>query len=84
MHVRSQDPFESMLHRYRGLIFSICRRYGQRGIEVDDLLQDVAMALWRNREKLLDLPKVQQAALIWKMGRRKSQRFRIARILEPE
>lgn len=58
-----------MLHRYRGLIFSICRRYGQWGIEVDDLLQDVAVALWRNREKLLDLPKVQQAALIWKMGR---------------
>ena len=69
LHVRSQDPFENMFHRYRGLIFSICRRYGQRGIEVDDLLQDVAVALWRNREKLLDLPKVQQAALIWKMGR---------------
>lgn len=58
-----------MLHRNRGLIFSICRRYSKRGIGEDDLLQDVAVALWRNHEKLLALPKVQQAALIWKIGR---------------
>ncbi len=58
-----------MLHRYRGLIYSICLRHSRQGIEIDDLFQDVAVALWRDHERLLSLPKVQQAALTWKIAR---------------
>ena len=58
-----------MLHRHRGLLFSLCRHYCRRGLEVDDLLQEATVALWRDRERLLSLPALQQAALIWKIGR---------------
>lgn len=67
--VKLQDPFEAMLHRYRGLLFSLCRHYCRRGLEADDLLQEATLALWRDRERLLSLPTVQQAALTWKIGR---------------
>lgn len=58
-----------MLHRHRGLLFSLCQRYSRRGLEVDDLLQEATMALWKDRERLLSLSAVQQAALTWKIGR---------------
>ena len=67
--VKLQDPFEAMLHRYRGLLFSLCRHYCRRGLEADDLLQEATVALWRDRERLLSLPTVQQAALTWKISR---------------
>lgn len=67
--VSSRDPFEAMLHRYRGLIYSVCRRHSRQGVDIDDLFQDVACALWRDHERLLSLPKVQQAALTWKISR---------------
>ena len=60
-----------MLHRHRGLLFSLCRHYSRRGVEVDDLLQEVTVALWRDSERLLSLSAVPQAALIWKIGRNK-------------
>ena len=69
--VRPQDPFEVMLHRHRGLLFSLCRHYSRRGLEIDDLLQEATLALWRDRERLLSLSAVPQAALIWKIGRNK-------------
>ena len=58
-----------MLHRHRGLLFSLCRHYSRRGLEVDDLLQEVTVMLWRDRERLLSLSAVPQTALIWKIGR---------------
>lgn len=67
--MKLQDPFEAMLRRYRGLLFSLCRHYSRRGLEADDLLQEATLALWRDRERLLSLPTVQQAALTWKIGR---------------
>lgn len=67
--MRLRDPFEDILHRHRGLLFSLCRHYSRRGLEVDDLLQEVTVALWRDRERLLSLPALQQAALTWKIGR---------------
>ena len=36
---------------------------------MDDLIQDSSIAIWRAREKILPLPKVQQAALVWKIAR---------------
>ena len=67
--MRPQEPFEALLHRYRGLLFTLCQRHANRGVEVDDLLQEAAIALWRAREKVLPLPSVQQAALVWKIAR---------------
>ncbi len=67
--MRPQDSFEALLHRHRGLLFSLCRHFSWRGLEIDDLLQEVTVALWRDRERLLSLPALQQAALTWKIGR---------------
>ena len=67
--MRPQDPFETLLHRYRGLLFTLCQRHANRSVEVDDLLQEAAIALWRALEKVLPLPSVQQAALVWKIAR---------------
>ena len=38
-------------------------------MDVDDLIQEATIALWRNRERLLALGSVQQAALTWKVAR---------------
>ncbi len=67
--MRAKDPFDELLHRYRGLLFTLCSRYKHRGLEVNDLIQEATIALWRNRERLLTLGSVQQAALVWKMSR---------------
>lgn len=56
--------------RYRGLLFSVCRRYARDGLEVDDLLQETTLALWQLREKLFSItvaPK--QAAWVWRVAR---------------
>ncbi len=56
--------------RYRGLLFSVCRRYSRDGLTVDDLLQETTLALWNLREQLFSItiaPK--QAAWIWRVAR---------------
>ena len=56
--------------RYRGLLFSVCRRYSSAGLEVDDLLQETTLALWNLRKELFGItlaPK--QAAWIWQVAR---------------
>lgn len=58
-----------MLHRYRGMLFTLCRGFGRRSAAVEDLLQDATVALWRVRERLLPLPQVQQAAMVWRVAR---------------
>ena len=55
--------------RYSGLLFTLCSRFRHRGLETDDLIQEATIALWHNREKLLALGSVQQAALTWKVAR---------------
>lgn len=35
----------------------------------DDLIQEATIALWRDRERLLSLGSVQQAALTWRIAR---------------
>ena len=67
--MRSPEPFDILFHRYRGLIFSLCKRYARRGVEVDDLIQDSTIAIWRVQEKILPLPPIQQAAMVWKIVR---------------
>ncbi len=68
--VRDEETFNHMVLRHRGLLFAVCRRYGRRGLDEDDLLQEVLMALWQRREQLLSIsvaPK--QAAWMWRVAR---------------
>ena len=67
--MRPQEPFDALLHRYRGLLFSLCRHYVGKGLEVDDMLQEASIAIWKASDKLLSLPSIQQAALVWKITR---------------
>lgn len=66
---RKTDSFEELLHRYRGLLFTLCSRFKHRGLDAEDLFQEATIALWRNRERLVSLGSVQQAALTWKIAR---------------
>lgn len=69
-YVRTKDPFDTLLHTYRGMLYSLCRRYARRGLEADDLLQDVTVALWQQRSRLADVPEgVQRAAWVWRVAR---------------
>jgi len=64
------ETFHELMLRYRGLLFSVCRRYARDGMEVDDLLQETMLALWNQREKLFSItlaPK--QAGWIWRVAR---------------
>ena len=68
--MKSKDPFEILLHRYNGLLFTLCRHFSRKGVEADDLLQDASVALWRDSERLLSLSAgPQQAALVWRISR---------------
>lgn len=56
--------------RYRGLLFSVCRRYSRDGLTVDDLIQETMLALWHLREKMLCIaPPPKQAVWIWRVAR---------------
>jgi len=59
-----------MMLRYRGLLFSVCRRYSSAGLEVDDLLQETTLALWNLRKELFGITLApRQAAWIWRVAR---------------
>ena len=62
--------FNELMLRYRGLLFSVCRRYSGDGLMVDDLLQETTLRLWELREQLFGItlaPK--QAAWLWRVAR---------------
>ena len=68
--MKDTETFSELMLRYRGLLFSVCRRYRCDGLEVDDLLQETTLALWNLREQLFSItlaPK--QAAWIWRVAR---------------
>ena len=68
--VKDTDTFGELLLRHRRLLFSVCHRYARRGLDEDDLLQEVLVALWNLREQLFSItvaPK--QAAWIWRVAR---------------
>jgi RNA polymerase sigma-70 factor (ECF subfamily) len=67
--MRKTDSFEELLHRYRGMLFTLCNRFRHRGMDAEDLIQEATIALWRNRDRLMVLGSVQQAALTWKIAR---------------
>ena len=64
-----QEAFEQLLKRYRGMLFSICRRFSRRGVEVEDLVQDAVLMLWKQRERLMASPPgPQQAVWVWRVA----------------
>lgn len=65
----AKDPFDEMLQRYRGLLYTLSRRFSHRGLEFDDLLQEACIGLWRARVSLLALSGPAQAAMVWKVAR---------------
>lgn len=67
--VRSEDTFEKLLHRYRGLLFALCSHFRHRGLDVDDLIQEATIALWERRERLYAESGGRQAALTWRIAR---------------
>ena len=67
--VKGHETFEEVLSRYRGLLFTICRHSARRGVDIDDLMQDIALVLWQNHEKLLSLSHGPgQAAWMWRVA----------------
>ena len=70
MDVSKNDPFDALLHRYRGLLFTLGRRYQRRGTTLEDLMQEASVALWVYRDRLFALPVgPRQAALVWRIAR---------------
>jgi RNA polymerase sigma-70 factor (ECF subfamily) len=68
--VKGQDTFSEVMLRYRGLLFSVCRRHQRDGLTADDLLQEVSVRLWELREKLLAIePAPKQAVWLWRVAR---------------
>lgn len=68
--MKEQETFNEVILRYRGLLFSVCRRYSSDGLEVDDLLQETMLTLWNLREQLFSITLApRQAAWIWRVAR---------------
>ena len=68
--MKVQEPFEATLKRYRGLLFHVCRHYSGRGTSVEDLFQEVSIALWKKREQMDSITLApQQAAWVWRVAR---------------
>ena len=70
IYVITNASFDALLHRYRGLLFTLCRRYQRRGTTIEDLLQEASVALWVKREQLCLMPvNPRQAVLVWTIAR---------------
>lgn len=68
--MKGTDTFSELVLRYRGLLFSVCHRYSRRGLDEDDLLQEVLVAMWHRREKLFSIDSTpKQAAWVWHVAR---------------
>ncbi len=82
--VKEPETFNGLMLRYRGLIFSVCRRYARRGIEADDLLQETMLTLWELRDKMFRItPAPKQAVWIWRVTRSRCVDI-LRRTSEPE
>lgn len=66
----TNEGFNGIVLRYKGLLFAVCRRYARRGLDEEDLLQEVLVVLWERREKLMSIPSTpQQASWMWGVAR---------------
>ncbi|MBR1549577.1 MAG: sigma-70 family RNA polymerase sigma factor [Bacteroidales bacterium] len=68
--MKEEKTFNEVVLQHRRLLFAVCHRYGRRGLEAEDLMQEVLMVLWRCREQLLAIAsRPQQASWMWKVAR---------------
>lgn len=66
----TNEGFNGMVLRHKGLLFAVCRRYARRGLEEEDLLQEVLVVLWERREVLMSIASTrQQASWMWRVAR---------------
>ena len=42
----TNEGFNGIVLRHKGLLFAVCRRYARRGLNEEDLLQEVLVVLW--------------------------------------
>lgn len=66
----TNEGFNGVVLRHKGLLFAVCRRYARRGLEEEDLLQEVLVVLWERREQLMSIASTrQQASWMWRVAR---------------
>ncbi len=66
----ASKSFEQVLMQHQSMLYRLCSRFSSREVTVEDLMQDIAVALWRQREKLWSVPDgVQRKSWIWKLAR---------------
>lgn len=66
----TNEGFNGIVLRHKGLLFAVCRRYARRGLEEEDLLQEVLVVLWERREVLMSIASTrQQASWMWRVAR---------------
>lgn len=62
--------FNGIVLRHKGLLFAVCRRYARRGLDEEDMLQEVLVVLWERREQLMSIASTpQQASWMWRVAR---------------
>lgn len=66
----TNEGFNGIVLRHKGLLFAVCRRYARRGLEEEDMLQEVLVVLWERREVLMSIASTrQQASWMWRVAR---------------
>lgn len=66
----TNEGFNGIVLRHKGLLFAVCRRYARRGLDEEDLLQEVLVVLWERREQLMSIASTpQQASWMWRVAR---------------
>ena len=66
----TNEGFNGIVLRHKGLLFAVCRRYARRGLDEEDMLQEVLVVLWERREKLMSIASTrQQASWMWRVAR---------------
>lgn len=66
----TNEGFNGIVLRHKGLLFAVCRRYARRGLDEEDMLQEVLVVLWERREQLMSIASTpQQASWMWRVAR---------------
>lgn len=63
------DPFEALLSRHKGMLFRLCRRLSGREATVEDLMQEMTLALWRQLDRLRTIPEgPKRKVWVWRVA----------------
>ena len=55
----TNEGFNSIVLSHKGLLFAVCRRYARRGLDEEDLMQEVLVALKRGCMIMVNMVMVQ-------------------------